>query len=133
MKLNTLPKDLLVELVSELQDRKEKEYSDYVVLSAIGPDHLSVWRLENEYEMKNWLVFELVILRKNMVGDDYISAFLEELRKMPLGKRSEYCKEKLRDIELNDLMDLFRKTTSAFIIIKGKCLTGNIDNLPLEY
>lgn len=133
MKLNNLPKDLLVELVSELQSRKEKEYSDYVVLSIMGPDQLSAWRLENECEMKNWLVFELVKLRKNMVGDDYISAFLEELRKFPLGNRSEYCKEKLRDIELNDLMDLFRKTTSAFIIIKGKCLTGNIDNLPLEY
>ena len=132
MKLQNLPKDLLVELVSELQGRKEKEYSEYVVISICTYDDIILaWRFENEYKLKSWIAFELLSLPKS--NNDSIDLFLDELRKTPLRNRSEYCKDKLRDIELRDLMNLLKQSAPEIVIIKGKCLSDNIDNIPLEY
>ena len=125
MKLNKLPKDILVQLVSELQDRKEKEYSHYVVIS-IG-DRAPSWRFENEYELKSWILFELL---DSTTNNEKISLFQEELRKLPPGQASKYLKLKSKDFEIDELL---QATNPKFVIIKGKCLTDNIDNIPLEY
>ena len=135
MKLHNLPKDILVELVSELQDRKEKEYSEYVIIYTGVCDQLVAYNPKSEYELKGWILVELAsYCSKDICENERIWLFLEELRKIPKTNYGgfEYCnlvkyyKHASPNFEVHELIDLLQKSNNEYIIIKGKCLTNNL-------
>lgn len=135
MKLQNLPKDLLVELVSELQDRKEKEYSEYILIFADGADDTDTEYFKTENELKTWLLSRILHLKPESFFDNKnIWMFLEEMRKLHYTKSVEYCRNRAKEFELNELVALTKKVSDRYIIIKGKCLTENGNKIdPIYY
>ena len=133
MKLNNLPKDMLVKLVSELQDRKEKEYSEYVVIYREGSDIPAVWHFDSEHELKSWILFELLDYSREIFSDnENILLFLEEWRKLPRDREDchvDYCKNKSSSFQSNELLSMLNKIDSDFVMIKGKCVSGNTNKI----
>lgn len=141
MKLQNLPKNMLVQLVSQLQDKKEKEYSEYVVIYTDGSDDSPVWRFHNENEFKTWILLQLPFnCSKEICDNENIRSFLEELTKIPRNfygntdhRHTEYCKNKSSNFQFDELLNLFNKINRDFVIMKGKCLTGNTNTIPGFY
>ena len=132
MKLQNLPKDLLVELVSELQDRKEKEYSEYIVIYRGGSNDPVIWHFHNEHELKGWILFELFKYPTEIPENGNIWLFMENLSKFPkyqYHRHTEYCKNKSSSFQLDELLILFNKINRDFVIIKGKCISGNTNTI----
>ena len=126
MKLQNLPKDMLVELVSELQDRKEKEYSEYILIFADGPDDTEIEYFKTENELKSWILSRILHLKSESFFDNKnIWMCLEEIRKLHYTKSGEYFRNKAKEFELNELVILTKRVSDRYIIIKGKCLTEN--------
>lgn len=133
MKLHKLPKDLLVELVSKLQDRKEKEYSEYIVIYRGGSDDAVVWHFNNEHELKGWILFELFRYPSiSYTENENVYLFLEDLSKLPkyqYDRHIEYCKSKSSSFRFDELLNLFNKINQSFVIIKGKAVNGNTNTI----
>ena len=113
MKLHNLPKDLLVELVSELQHRKEKDYSEYVAIYRGGSEDPAIWHFKNENELKGWILFELFKYPIIEISEnENIWLFIEHLSKFPKYKYDrhiEYCKSKSPSFQFDELLNLFNK------------------------
>ena len=132
MKLNNLPKDLIVELVSELQNRKEKEYSEYIVIWG-GSEDPVIWYFNNENELKGWILFDLFKSPSiSYTDNENVYLFLEDLSKFPKYQYDlhiEYCKNKSSGFQLDELLNMFNKNSKDLVIIKGKCVSGNTKRL----
>ena len=137
MKLHNLPKDIIIDLVSKLQSMKEKEYSDYVVISAAGSDDPFVWYFDNEQEFKAWILYQLFPCPKEICGNENIWLFLEGLGKVPRNHYGhtdhrhmiEYCKNNSSSFQLDELLNLLNKIDLDFVIIKGKRISGNTNTI----
>ena len=127
MKLQNLPKDMLVELVAELQNRKEKEYSEYILTYVDGPDTGALY-FKTENELKTWICLYILascIKPKSFFENEDIWVFLEDMREIPYDGRIEYCKKIIPAVNLTQLIALLRKISDRYIIMRGKCLTEN--------
>lgn len=134
MKLNALPKDLLVELVSELQDRKEKEYSEYILIYANGLD-TRAFHFNTETELKTFIFLRVLYYQEEIVFDNKnIWLFVKSLRQLPFEEIVEYCKNKVKALELNKLVAVIKNISDKYVIVKGKVLTENGNEIaPMDY
>ena len=128
---------MLVQLVSELQDRKEKEYSDYIAIHAGGSDEPSVWHFDSEHELKSWILFQLLDRPKEIFCDDEnILLFLEKWRTLPRNRYGltedghvQHCKNKSSSFQIDELLNLLNKIDLDYVIVKGKCVSGNTNKI----
>ena len=137
MKLNNLSKDMLVQLVSNLQDRKEKEYSHYLAIYTGVSDNGPVYHFNNERDLKAWILMKLLNYPKDTYNVENIKLFWEEIRKLlrnHYGMYSnsdliEYCKNKSQYFQLDELLALYKSNCDGFVIIKGKLLINNSNQM----
>ena len=77
MNLNNLPKDMLVELVSNIRDEVEKEHCDYIVIHSDNYYEITFEEYKVLKELKEFLLSYLIdiINRKIIFGEEEIKIF----------------------------------------------------------
>jgi len=123
MNLNNLPKDMLVELVSQIQESKEEEYSEYIVIPYDNTDDSKFFR--NEKDLKLFLLdyiseFDSCFPSKE-ANEKFKYMTITELKKSLYSLLEKYSKE--------DLFELVEKMREKNVyyglhIIKGKTISN---------
>jgi len=126
MNLNNLPKDMLVELVSQIKEDTEKEYCDYLITySFVG--ETEVHHFTKEEDLKNFLliyVFENFNVKYVLSKDSDIFQTLNIFRTRKYNEYLEYVRSLKHKYTLEELFNLVEK------IEKERQKEGQYDDYP---
>ena len=139
MRLHNLPKDMLVQLVAEIQYKKEKEYSEYIMIHVdkedipgVDPTEPEAYHFETEEELKIFILLTLVPYKdRSFFENENIWIFLKDCTSSLDARK--YCKNKLHIFPLDELIGLTKKFSDRYIFIKGKVITKNGYLIPPLY
>jgi len=128
MNLNNLPKDMLIELVSQIQESKEEEYSEYVVIPY--DKQIPTKYFTNEKDLK-------IFLLEYLVYNDYFfpsREYSEKFRGMTYKECKKFIDSSLLEkYSKENLFEFVEKIGEknnylALKIIKGKTIS-HVKNL----